>query len=367
MRKEIIFAVAIGILFGTAIAFGVWRANKAIKINQKEESFTQNVTQEKPEPEKEFKISLLTPEENDVITDSPVKILGLTKENAWMAISAEEKDYILLSNEKGEFEQEVGLVGGINQIIIFAFSEQGLSISKNLTLVYSTEILEKEDKTSPGGSTGLFILKNSSKILDQEKATGEADRIQEKVKERLDQTKNKLKAYIGTVTDISNKTIQLKNKNDEIQLISFSGETTLVKIDKTSQNIKIDDLSIADFIVAMGYVGENQTLEAERILSLKPPASPGRNAVFGFVENVSKNQISLKDQNNNEYTFVFDSKTQVTLQKEGEIIKSKNSEIEKGDNLIIMFRKDEERLLARRIHIVSQLTPSPTPADSEKE
>src|SRR3989344_5190460 len=295
MRKEIIFAVAIGILFGTAIAFGVWRANKAIKINQKEESFTQNVTQEKPEPEKEFKISLLTPEENDVITDSPVKILGLTKENAWMAISAEEKDYILLSNEKGEFEQEVGLVGGINQIIIFAFSEQGLSISKNLTLVYSTEILEKEDKTSPGGSTGLFILKNSSKILAQEKATGEADRVQEKVKERLDQTKNKLKAY--------------------------SGETTLVKIDKTSQNIKIDDLSIADFIVAMGYVGENQTLEAERILSLKPPASPGRNAVFGFVENVSKNQISLKDQNNNEYTFVFDSKTQVTLQKEGEIIK----------------------------------------------
>ncbi len=139
MRKEILLAIIAGALFGVVIAFGVWRANTALKpkvdLTTTEVEPTTTISPEITE----LKMVIAKPEELDVITESSTKVEGATKPNVWIAISAEEEDFILRSNDKGEFNQEVDLVGGVNEIIIAVFDEDRNSIEEEIMLVYSTE------------------------------------------------------------------------------------------------------------------------------------------------------------------------------------------------------------------------------------
>lgn len=139
MRKEVLIAVAAGILFGIVLAFGIWRANSALKPApplKSEESQSQATRSQDSE---EFAISLILPNQYDVITDSPVLVSGVTSSGSWVLLSAEEKDYIIKADETGKFEQEVELAPSVNQIVISAFNSEGNSISQSLTVVYSTE------------------------------------------------------------------------------------------------------------------------------------------------------------------------------------------------------------------------------------
>jgi hypothetical protein len=140
MRKEILFAIIAGVIFGVVIAFGVWRANSAIKNTEGIATVSPATTTSSPTPIKqEFGISLANPEENDVLTQTPTLFSGITKPSSWIVISAEEDDYIIKSDEQGEFSQEVELVGGANQINLTAFSNNGESAEKKIIVVFSTE------------------------------------------------------------------------------------------------------------------------------------------------------------------------------------------------------------------------------------
>ena len=142
MRKEAIFAIISGILFGLFIAFGVFRLNKTFKQNDSlPEDIAEENTQAKSNgnTQESQTISLVKPSENDVITVAKTEISGITKPNLNVVISAEVKDYILKSDSKGEFKQEIDLEGGLNQIIILAMEEDGSEFQKNINVIYSTE------------------------------------------------------------------------------------------------------------------------------------------------------------------------------------------------------------------------------------
>lgn len=146
MRKEILFAIIAGVVIGTALAFGIWRANSSLK-SKGEEVLSVPTKEEVESPETEFKIALAKPEDYDVITKSPTALSGITEPNTWIAISSEEDDYILKSDSKGAFEQEVELVGGVNQLLVYAFDENGSSSKKDLIVVFSTKF-EKQEGSS---------------------------------------------------------------------------------------------------------------------------------------------------------------------------------------------------------------------------
>lgn len=139
MRKEVLFAITAGAIFGIVLAFGVWRANTALRPEpSKEEPQAQNEATPSPSPE-EFDIAIAKPDQKDVITESPLLLSGVTKTETWVAISAEEDDYIIKSDKTGKFEQDIELVGGVNQIVITAFDEDGGQVLEHLLVVYSTE------------------------------------------------------------------------------------------------------------------------------------------------------------------------------------------------------------------------------------
>lgn len=137
MRKEIFFAIFAGGIIGLVIAFGVWKTNQAFK--PKTEEAGEPIQQIVSNSNLEFGLTLATPESEDVITENPVVITGATKSNSFVNVSGEEEDITLKSSQDGSFEAEIDLVGGVNQVIVTVFDENGNSIEEKLTLVYSTE------------------------------------------------------------------------------------------------------------------------------------------------------------------------------------------------------------------------------------
>lgn len=349
MRKEILIAIVAGIAFGLVIAFGVWRANSALEQNEETSHPPSETSDEVVEFEEDSKfiVSLASPNENDVIGKTPVILSGITKVGSQIIISAEEEDYIIETDEKGGFEQEIDLVGGINQIILQAFDKSGTSVKKELTIVYSTEFeklqsVEEEETSESTDST----------------ETEEVDSVREKVKEKIAEAQNNPKAFIGTVTDITEKTLQIKNGAGEIQQISFSSEdTSFIKSGKTTSSIDFEDVGIGDFIIAMGYITNgNGVLETKRVLVLSEPEELKRTIVLGEIASVEKKVVKINSSELEEFVLEFPKRWT------GPEI----SELEEKMKIIAIGEIEEKVLTIRTIKIISepesQPELSPTPA-----
>ncbi len=143
MKKEIAFAIFAGILLGVMIAFGVWRANNALKPatdeNTADISPTQAVTAKNNAVNNTAGLTITSPDTGDVLTDTPVLIKGLTHPNATVIISGENDDYMITADQSGQFEKAVPLIGGINQLLVSANDSTGLISNVSMNVVYSTE------------------------------------------------------------------------------------------------------------------------------------------------------------------------------------------------------------------------------------
>lgn len=148
----------------------------------------------------------------DVLIEDPI-IKGLSAPSSDIIISTVEKDFYTKTNSEGEFEIQIELPSGLSEVKINELK---------LILVFSTEV--EKAKTS----------------------------------------------YVGTVTDISSGTIQVKGSKSGILQISVNSETNYVNTLKKNAEVKETDLAIGDYIVAMGIPSANKVLETERILITSP-------------------------------------------------------------------------------------------------
>lgn len=347
MRKEILFAILAGVVVGVVIAFGVWRANRALKVKDNEVSSTEIAPDLVPQ-QQEFGITLARPEAFDVITQTPVTLSGITKPKLWVAVSGEDEDYITKSDESGAFEINVELAGGVNQILIVAFDDNGNSIKESLTVVYSTEFAKEAGE--------------KSETTSQKEATGQAEAVSEKVEQKIEQAKNKPKAYLGTITDIAENTIQIKSISGEILQVSLVlEETDFVKIGTTNQAVSYSDVAIGDFIIAMGFVDEKEVLDARRILLTSEPPPPDRRAVLGEITDVNTRKATLSPKGEEAIVIEPVRNVKITLSEDEEISTIRFSKIEEGSKTVAVGLFEKDILSARTIHVISVPEPSPTP------
>lgn len=347
MKKELFFAIGAGLILGLIIAFGIWRVNKTITPPQDEQITT---SKETPLPDVGFSVTIANLENLDVVTKSPVLISGLTKPESKVAISSEEKDYILESEKNGGFEKEVALIAGLNEIIIKSFDQKGDSAQTKLRIIYSSEF-EK------------YIEVSSDK---ENAATDEAETVKQKVEEKVSLALKKPKAYLGTITDISESTYQIKNQEEEIEQVSFDKNTSFVKIDKTTKSITSADVAIGDSIIAMGFKNGNQVLEAKRILVTQIPEESPKNVYLGKISDLGKNTITLQKLNNQEELFIqVNIDTDYMLLKNEKATTIKFSEFKKEEIIYVFGSLVKEKFEARTVYKI-ELTETPSPEPKEK-
>lgn len=332
MRKEILFAIIAGGLFGAIIAFGAWRANVALAPETASE--TVNEPETKPKADGELAISLAKPEELDVITVSQTTVSGVTSPNTWVVLSTDDADYIIKSNDVGSFEQKIELIGGVNQITITALKDKTNSVEDNLTIVYSTEFAKETTNTE-------------SEPGDQEATDSVRKRVQQKVEAAL----SKPKAYLGTVTDITENTIQIKSTKDEIQQVSvIADETDFIKIGKTKEAVKYSDVAIGDNIIAMGFINEDVVLDAKRVL-LTQPAEPVTNKViYGEVVEIDRKTVTLKVSDEGQWTAKFGKKW----------VGPELNELSEGFRVVVAGVADKATLSVRTLFLIPEAAELPS-------
>lgn len=336
MRKEILFAIFAGAIFGLIIAFGVWRANIALKP-----STSTTTTTESPEtPTAEFGITIAKPLNTQVLTEGTTLVSGITKANAWVTISAEDEDYVVEADEEGSFEQEIDLVGGVNEIIVTVFGEEDASVEERIIVVFSSEFVKQIEETKEASN--------------QEEATEEAETVRDKVAEKVAKAKNVAFAYIGTVTDITESTLQIKNGDEEIKQVSTDQETTFVNTVKTSKTVKFQDVAIGDFIIAMGFKNGNAVLGAKRALISSPLEASSRKAVFGQIVEIDKKTVTVKQADGGQWALEFGKSW-----KGPEL-----NEIDEGNTIIAVGIASENTLETRTLFVIPEESPSPTPTSS---
>jgi len=330
MRKEVLFAILAGLTLGLIIAFGVWRANVALSPKTPDQS------EATPTPKPEFAITLASPSDLDVFTENPVTLSGITKANAFVAVSAEEEDYLVQADTKGSFEIDIELIGGVNQIVMTAFDDKGSEVTQKLLLVYSSEF-QKYITTGESQDQGL------------------ADSIRERVEQKVSQALKSPKALLGTVTDISENTLQIKSSGGEIEQISVSADTSALAMGKTNKEVKVTDVAIGDYIVAMGFMNGNGVLDTKRILITSPDEATNRLAIFAKVSKDNNTSLITQAIRSGEEKKVTPQRAAaVFLINEGKTSKITFAKINLEETLVAVGTDASETFTARTVFVVNQ-------------
>ncbi len=143
------------------------------------------------------------------------------------------------------------------------------------------------------------------KIATAEDATSEGNTVLQKIKEKVEAIRKNPKAYIGTVTDKTQDSVQIKNIVGKIQQFAIKDNVQFVKIGKTNTTIKFTDIALGDFIVAMGYTNGNSLLDVRKVLLITPLVEPKRQIVFGNITSIDKKDMVITDNNNQKVSVVF--------------------------------------------------------------
>ena len=142
MKKEILIAIIIGFILGLVITFGIWTANKSLQENTKTQTTEVNESQpivtETSTEKGQISLVISSPENNALVNQEKIEIVGQTAAQATVTILYEEGEEVFQADEKGEFSQGITLVGGANEIKITAFDAEGNEANKILNLVYSS-------------------------------------------------------------------------------------------------------------------------------------------------------------------------------------------------------------------------------------
>jgi hypothetical protein len=142
MKKEVLAATIIGSLLGLFLAFGFYKANRAVKNKAQTVSIptsapAQPNATEKIEEEIEFKIT--DPKDFQVFFSQTATISGQAAKNSPIVITTENDEYIILTDETGKFSQPCKLVKGINEIDVSYLKNMEELEETNLNLIYTTD------------------------------------------------------------------------------------------------------------------------------------------------------------------------------------------------------------------------------------
>lgn len=145
MRKEVIFAILIGLILGFVILYGVQLANRSaqnaasISITPTQSvspSTTPSVTQAIP------RLTITQPTNHSVVNTATITIAGKSVPGSDIALLSEEDDTLTTADASGNFSGELKLAGGQNIIIITALSPDKTFDETTLTIIYTTANLD---------------------------------------------------------------------------------------------------------------------------------------------------------------------------------------------------------------------------------
>lgn len=136
MRKEVLIAVILGLILGSILVYGIYRASK---VTPPQESQTQNQVSPSPKTEVQSILTLNMPQDGDIFEIETATISGQTNPENALIIVTENDQLLPKINPTGNFAQTIELIRGGNLIQVSAITPTGQRQDIFLNLVYTTQ------------------------------------------------------------------------------------------------------------------------------------------------------------------------------------------------------------------------------------
>ena len=136
MRKEVIFAIILGLILGGVIIYGINLANNSVNHTDDQDKNLISSPTVTPTPSPTLKI--ISPQNHQVLFEDTIILTGKTEPLAHVSLIWEEDEIIIQADDQGSFSQEIELVGGDNQINISAANDQDYQEEIVFNLIYTT-------------------------------------------------------------------------------------------------------------------------------------------------------------------------------------------------------------------------------------
>jgi len=143
MRKEVILAVIIGVLLGGIILYGINLANNSSTDSVDTEDQGNN-SQVAPTSTKKNGnlISITTPQNNAVVTETTLSLKGSAKANSNIAIITENDDILTVADANGNFSSDINLISGENIITVTSVDTTQATASASITVIRTATLPE---------------------------------------------------------------------------------------------------------------------------------------------------------------------------------------------------------------------------------
>lgn len=286
MRKEVIFAIIIGLFLGAVILVGWQLADQSAK----QAASTTTTPQTKPDPPlaetpTAQSISIISPQNHAVVTVDSLKITGKTFPNASIAAIDADDETIVTADKDGNFSVDLSLIGGENVIKLTVLKDDRSTDSTKINIIYTT-------------------AKLTSDVLDPITASPSAI-VDNVVKAALDknlksvQDSNLLAGYAGVINDIKLGVFNLTTDEVNLQISYDSTKTTIIKDGKS---LKPELLAVKDKAVVIGNMSSPDILAAKRIVISSKDEIPEieKRVVYSPIVKIRGNILTLSIEGKNQ-------------------------------------------------------------------
>jgi len=142
MKKEVFFAVLLGLTLGLIVTYGIYRASQANTQDQLD-TITEGESEQAGQQEKIDSSSLVVdvPQDESVVNEATLTVSGTTLSNTFVIIYVGETPYITTADEAGAYSVSVELEEGSNIIGVHSLSENGQEVSTERLVTYTTQPL----------------------------------------------------------------------------------------------------------------------------------------------------------------------------------------------------------------------------------
>jgi len=178
----------------------------------------------------------------------------------------------------------------------------------------------------------------SGTISPEEVTENVKERIKKVVTEQNGKVENEPRAVVGTLQSVANGTLTIKTKTG-VRLASVTEDTTFVQ-NPGSKKATREDLAIDDFIIAMGYLGDDNVLAAERVvMASEAPATPAKKVGFGRIKliNLDDDELTILLADGSELTVTLSKTTEIQLKQDGELTTVEADVLVEGQTLLVIY------------------------------
>lgn len=144
MRKELLWAILVGVSLGLLITFAVYQSRRSVSDAQKNQVQDVLKNPSTDEENDSGQLAITSPENNLIIDSQRLIVSGNTQANNFIVIFVNNQETISSADVSGNFSKEIRLDQGANVLVVYSINQDGLVSQASRTVIVDADFLAED-------------------------------------------------------------------------------------------------------------------------------------------------------------------------------------------------------------------------------